>query len=186
MSRCTRKGGEGDFCSGELNWMRRFYVVCKENVLGRRVMGGTISLLGDGESVLLNEILCCQTRPAPVSTRITLSKFGIYPTNVLCHSGLARKFADPNTVRSQSLSDVTPILNGISATDCSLPFGSGAQYCRSKRSPLSPLDVPFPIKDTEATGGQKLRLPWDEEGRCIEIGRETSACTPFILRIASE
>ncbi len=24
-------------------------------------MGGTISLLGDGESMLLNEILCCQT-----------------------------------------------------------------------------------------------------------------------------
>ncbi len=96
-------------------------------------------------------------------TASTLSEFGTSSTNVLCRSGsaqcihyddpdaaiscyLERKYinADPNTVLSitprppapQSPSDVTPILNGtlgISATDCALPFGSGAKHCRSKR-----------------------------------------------------
>ncbi len=87
---------------------------------------------------------------------------------------------EPNTVCSQSLSDVTPILNGISTTDCASPFGSGAQYCRSKRSPLSTLDIPFHIKDTNTREGQELRVLHDEEVRCIEIGHEMMASLVFI------
>ncbi len=154
MSRCKREGGEGGFLLWGVEPDTAVCIVPKENVLGRRVIGRTISLLGDGK------ILCYQTCAIVSSsspsyarrTRSTLSKFGISPTNVLCRSDSARKFADPNTVCSQSLSDITPILNGISATDCALPFGSGAQYCRSKYSPLSPLDVPFHIKDTTLEG----------------------------------
>ncbi len=182
------KRREGDFLFWGVEPDTAVLCLREENVLGRRVVGGTISLLGDGESALLNEILCCQTCAILSSsscscthrTRSPLSKFGISPTNVLCRSGLARKFADPNTVLSQSLSDVTPILNGISATDYASPFGSGAQYCKSKRNPLSLLDVPFHIKETDARGGQKLRLPRDEEARCIEIGRETTVSVVYV------
>ncbi len=50
------------------------------------------------------------------------------------------------TPAPQSLPDVTPILNGISPTDC-FPIGSGAKY----RYPLSSLDVPFHITEGRDT-----------------------------------
>ncbi len=141
-------------------------------------MGGTISLLGDGENALLNEILYCQTCAIVSSSSRSHTEHPqqvwYLPNKLALPFGFGTNFADPNAVCSQSLSDVTQILNG--ARLCFRRLGLAPNIA----DPNAAFSLPWTFLFTDARGGQKLRLPRDEESRCIEIGRETTASLAFV------
>ncbi|PBK91115.1 hypothetical protein ARMGADRAFT_287567 [Armillaria gallica] len=135
----------------------------------------------------LNEILCRQTcpysRPAPVATR-------------LAHGAPSASLVSPKPtyfairVRHENLRIQTLSSLNHSPTSHRSLMVSPRQtvLCRSGLAPNiadpnAVLSLPWTLLFTDARGGQKLRLPRDEEARCIEIQLITG--TASVIRINS-